>query len=212
MKIPHLAHVFLLCLFCVDIQDSEYRGKQFFFVAFMAFITLMIQGSTTSLLLKMLGYFDLSSIQRNVMKRSADVVTMVATNHVKRAQDRSSLLSGADWDKVKRFTDLKISEYIDQRPQRKEKGIIAAMLEHHEDEIDLSAAKEQVLVDIRQRLLCAVMSQYRYLLSIDSIDGTLFGILVGITSKALDCIHEPLKDWRFLEEQLACTSKGKGFL
>lgn len=177
-----------------------YRGKQLFFVAFMAFATLLLQGSTTSLLLKKLGYFDLTPIQKTTMRATADLVSIMASKHIQRAQNRHNILQDADWDQVRMLTDLKITHCIDDRPSRKGGGVATECSKYVEES---SASKDDIIRDLRRRFLLSVISHYRSMFYLESIDPASFELLLGTTEAALDRVSSSLQSWQILEENLS---------
>jgi len=102
-----------------DVQTHEYRNLVFFHVACMAVATLIIQGSTTTILLKWLGYMHLPAAKQNAMLYSAEAVERLGRRLIKEAMhEKHNLLGEADWAKVTALTALEVVDKVRGRPSK----------------------------------------------------------------------------------------------
>jgi hypothetical protein len=200
----------ILPTYPADIEDAEYRHLQFFFVACAAVLTLLLQGSTTSMLLRALRYLDLPPAKRAAMQRCAEAVDAVGKKGVHRAQASHALLGDADWRRVQQLTDLNVWEQLERRPTRVRKRVTkwnAHVARRKKKETECladpaSLQREHLLTDLRDRLLQAVMAQYVAAFGSELLTPHEMHQLVAITEHALDEAEMRLSDWDHLAAKL----------
>ena len=179
-----------------DIQTEDFRQKQFFFVGFVTSATLLLQGSTTPLLLGKLGYLDLPPAKRDVMQRCAEAVEMLGVKGVRKAQMPHSLLGDADWERVQQLTHLGISHRLQHRPSGVDTRQTALEAEtSRSNESETIVNPSVIISDLRERLMRALISQYHDALEADLVTPHEAHILITATEKALDSVQASLKDW-----------------
>jgi NhaP-type Na+/H+ or K+/H+ antiporter len=220
----------LIIYYSDDVLDTEYRERFFFFMSFIAFITLVIQGSTTSVLLKWLGYLDLTPAMKSAMMHAAGAVDRLGAAKIAAAKKAPSLLGDASWKKVKTYTKLDVADRVVKRSKAGRKGgdphvgggIAStakkkrrrqqrAGMKHNRDNTAAADVfmkedgemKTSYIYDMRERLLQMVMACYKDAFSANYLSPDEFLTLYESAEKSLDIIEdEPLPDWSFLKEKL----------
>ena len=195
-----------------EFEDEQFKLLVFFHVAMMAVLTLLLQGSTTSLLLKALGYTRMSPTKRHIMFGSAHLIEKLGEQELQREKDSASLLGDADWDKVKALTRVTLKEIINIRGSRKKRTrfgrrqkTFARQTEETQDKTEddtLNIHQKDLLTDLRERLLKAVLSNYQYAFSQEFLTPLEVMKLSNSVENSLDCVDSHLADWEDLYRRL----------
>ncbi|KAL4516515.1 hypothetical protein Ndes2526A_g05070 [Nannochloris sp. 'desiccata'] len=206
----------LIIYYSDNVLDIQYREHFFFFVSFVAFISLVIQGSTTALLLKALGYVELTPAMRSAMIHAAGAVDRLGAAKIAAAKKAPSLLGDAAWNKVKAYTKLDVADRIAKRSkaggrgndggafstQKRRKG---AVLKHSDAVLatEEREMKSSYVYDMRERLLQMVLACYKDAFSANYLSPDECLALCESVESSLDSIEdEPLSDWGYLKEKL----------
>jgi len=208
----------LIIYYSDDVLDTEYRERFFFFMSFIAFISLVIQGSTTSMLLKVLGYLNLTPAMKSAMVHAAGAVDRLGAAKIAAAKKAPSLLGDAAWKKVKAYTKLDVADRVVKRSKvgRKDGGrdyeipsagkrrkVAVLKLSDTDLATEELEVKSSYVYDMRERLLQMVMACYKDAFSANYLSPEEFLTLSESVEKSLDLIkEEPLSDWRYLVESL----------
>ena len=193
--------------------NPQFRILVFFHVAMMAVLTLIIQGSTTGMLLSQLGYTDLTPTKKHIKYSSAQMIEKIGAIGITEAKKRSSLLGQADWRRVEDLTNLDVNRAL----RSKASTAFAAVGEerqrgwwkifHHpkrfpsDNGISMSLDRADLAADFRERLLNAVKSNYEYAFSQEYLTPSEVVKLRNSVDNSLDNVHRPLTDWENLRLQ-----------
>ncbi|KAF8021108.1 hypothetical protein BT93_G1514 [Corymbia citriodora subsp. variegata] len=160
-----------------------------FFTGGIVFLTLIINGSTTQFLLRLLGMDKLSSAKRRILEYTKYEMLNKALEAFGDLGDDEKL-GPADWPTVKRYiASLSYLEGEQVQPH-------AAS----ESDADLDPMN---LKDIRIRLLNGVQAAYWAMLEEGRITQTTANILMHSVDEAIDMVsHEPLCDWKGLKSHV----------
>lgn len=185
-----------------NLLDAEYRERFFFFLSFAAFFTLFIQGSTTSILLRLLGYMKLPDAKKNTMLRAAAAVERLGEFKVEKAKKVPTLLGDADWDQVKQLVELQLSKHIRKRHIGGNVARKMSKLETAQRPSRLVKEGHDLRADLRHRLLHEVLALYLEAFSSEFLtpDETL--TLRESVEIALDEVEDGLTDWEILNKKL----------
>jgi hypothetical protein len=202
----------LIVYYSDNVLDQSYREHFLFFVGFIAFLTLTLQGSTTSILLKYLGFLKMTPAMKSAQIHAAGAVDRLGAAKIADAQKVPSLLGEAEWKKVKAYTKLDLAERVVKRSRvgdgaaTKKKSIlkhIDASLSTEERE-----RKRSFVHDMRERLLQMVHALYKDAFAANYLSPDESLTLYESVEKSLDTIEEfPLSDWTCLEEKLTRLEK-----
>lgn len=190
------------------VGDTEYRQKQFFFVAVIASATLLIQGSTTPFFLNKLGYHDLPPAQRDAMQRCAEAVEMLGIRGVMKAKEPHALLGDADWERVHQLTHLGVARRLQRRPTHSGHPLFSSPKILHRDdkgELQIVINHSLILADLRERLLRTLISHYHCALESDLVTPHEAHVLISASEKALDVVQDSLQDWEYVIPRLEST-------
>ena len=197
--------------------DQNYREHFFFLTSVMATITLLVQGSTTSLLLKRLGYMHLTPAKQVAMLRAADAVEHLGAVKIKEARAESDatsyLLGDADWNRVRSVVELGVARGVRARPRHRprfgSKSSATGTALDRQDARSHGMEQHQhgeAIEDVRSRLLQGVSSLYGDAFRTEFLSPGQFTTLGETVDVALDQVHEiksPLMDWKVLESKLS---------
>jgi NhaP-type Na+/H+ or K+/H+ antiporter len=205
----------LIVYYSDNVLDQSYREHFFFFVSFIAFLTLVIQGSTTSLLLKYLGFLKMTPAMKSAQIHAAGAVDRLGAAKIAAAKKAPSLLGDAEWQKVKTYTKLDLADRVVKRSKvgdhggkggTKQKGTMKhsnASLATEEREI-----KQSYVHDMRERLLQMIIALYKDAFAANYLSPDESLTLYESVEKSLDTIEErELSDWSYLEESLTKLEK-----
>ena len=196
----------LMVYYSKDLGDESYRQHFIFFTAFIAVITLLVQGSSTSLLLKGLGFTALPEAKRASMIGAARAVERMGQVQVQKTRRKFHLLGEGDWSRVEAMTQLGIVDDIVKRQPVEGAGgkrnKLSELLTRMNSRQGVEVGKEAV-VDLRQRLLQGALSMCNDAFSKDYLTPDEFEILQSVIDHELDVVHKgALSDWSRLERQL----------
>jgi len=189
-----------------EFEDEQFKLLVFFHVAMMAVLTLLLQGSTTSLLLKALGYTRMSPTKRQIMYGSAHLIEKLGEQELQRERDSASLLGDADWDKVQALTRVNLKKIINIRGSRQKRTHFGRRQPDESQETNengqLNIHQKDLLTDLRERLLKAVLSNYQYAFSQEFLTPLEVMKLSNSVENSLDCVDCRLADWEDLYKRL----------
>jgi NhaP-type Na+/H+ or K+/H+ antiporter len=200
----------LIVYYSDNVLDKNYREHFFFFVSFIAFITLVVQGSTTSLLLEVLGYLKLTPAMKSAMIHAAGAVDRLGAARIAAAKKAPSLLGEAEWSKVKTYTKLDLTERVVKRSKAGGYSSAAkrrrlSMLKHTNATLSTEERemKRSYVHDMRERILQMVLALYKDAFSANYLSPDESLTLYESVEKSLDTIEdEELSDWNCLEEKI----------
>ncbi|KAF8037895.1 hypothetical protein BT93_B0666 [Corymbia citriodora subsp. variegata] len=160
-----------------------------FFTGGIVFLTLIINGSTTQFVLRLLGMDKLSSAKRRILEYTKYEMLDKALEAFGDLGDDEEL-GPADWPTVKRY--------------------IASLSNLEGEQVHPHTASESDadfdpmnLKDIRIRLLNGVQAAYWGMLEEGRITQTTANILMHSVDEAIDMVsHEPLCDWKGLKSHV----------
>ena len=184
-----------------DLLDEQFRILCFFFVAMMAVLTLLIQGTSTNMLLKLLGYTKLTPTEKHISYRSAEMIDQIARQAVEKEKNANSLLGPADWDLVNRLTVLDVKGQLELRGTKKSKHRGLGTDTEYE-----SIHERELMQDLRERLLRVVYSNYKMAFSQEYLTPSEIMALSNSVEKSGDKLIKPLSDWSVLRKILRQTS------
>ncbi|XP_050231832.1 sodium/hydrogen exchanger 8-like [Mercurialis annua] len=157
-----------------------------FFTGGIVFLTLIVNGSTTQFILRLLDMNKLSSAKKRILDYTKYEMLNKALAAFGELGDDEEL-GPADWPTVKRYIpSLNNLEGKHEHPA--------------ESEEDLDPTK---LKDIRIRLLNGVQSAYWGMLEEGRITQMTANVLMQSVDEAIDMAsHEPLSDWKGLKDNV----------
>ena len=181
-----------------DIEDKQYTTLVFFFVGGAAVLSLLIQGTTTGLLLEKLGYTTVSPAKQHLQLQSAELVDQVGIACIERAKERAAaagfVMGEPDWEQCKKLSNIDVASMIKERFA--EKGDDTAL------KYSLTVHEKELLENLRERLLRAVQSHYELCARQGYLTPAEISILTSSIENASDALDEPLDDWGYLEKEL----------
>eukprot|EP00889_Picochlorum_renovo_P008860 jgi/Picre1/35890/NNA_003348.t1 len=178
----------------VDVIDEQFRILCFFFVGIVAVLTLLIQGTSTGMLLNALGYTKLTPTKKHVLYRSADMIDQLARQTIEEEKVSNSLFGPADWDLVNSLTSLGVKEELKSRGTRSRSQPPATDIEYQ------SIHERDLMQDFRERLLRVVYSNYKLAFSQEFLTPSEIMALCTSVEKSEDSLDTPLSDWSSLRK------------
>ncbi|WPT14435.1 Sodium/hydrogen exchanger 7 [Picochlorum sp. SENEW3] len=177
-----------------DLLDEQFKILCFFFVAMIAVLTLLIQGTSTSMLLKLLGYTKLTPTEKHILYRSAEMIDQIAHQTVEEEKGAKSLLGPADWDLVNRLTSLDVKGQLESRGTKSKGGALGTDTEYQ------TIHERDLMQDLRERLLRVVYSNYKVAFSQEYLTPSEIMALSNSVEKSEDSLKSPLSDWSALRK------------
>ena len=175
------------------IQDEKFRILCFFNVGVIATLTLLIQGTTTSYLLKLLGYTEVGETKRHVQIQSAELIHHIAISGIEEAKinAKHGLLGPADWELVSKLSTVEVAKYLEMRGGKSmEKSSLKKMKSAiHQDEL---------IKDLRDRFLRAVKANYHVAFVQEYLTPVEISLLTSSVEHSSDSLDQPLSDWNAL--------------
>lgn len=196
-----------------SIEDLRYRTLSFFFMGMMAGVTLVVQGSTTGLLLRVLGLTKPQGERRHFLNQMFRSMDKDLSAEIATARNTPHTLGGPDWFKVKQLSQLDTDTLL------KRYGSAGGMLSspHADFAAHLARASQALQVqqrqksqkavlaaDKRRRLLLAARASVLELEFFQKADDVYH--LIAAMDKAMDYVDAPLCDWGLLQRRLAVPS------
>lgn len=179
------------------IQDEQFRILCFFNVGVIATLTLLIQGTTTGYLLKLLGYTKVPETKRHVQIQSAELIHHIAESGIEEAklEAKTGLLGPADWEVVSKLSTVEVDKYIELRGgESMQKAALKKMASAiHEDEL---------VQDLRNRFLHALKANYYVAFMQEYLTPAEINLLIGSVEQSSDTPEQPLSDWNALRKHL----------
>jgi len=178
------------------IQDEQFRILCFFNVGVIATLTLLIQGTTTGYLLKLLGYNKVPETKKHIQIQSAELVHHVAIAGIEKAKvdAKFGLLGAADWDTVSQLSTVDVAKYIELRGGKSMKKAALKKMSStiHEDEL---------IKDLRDRLLRAVKANYHVAFMQEYLTPVEISLLTDSVEESSDTLEQPISDWNALHKR-----------
>mmetsp|Transcript_5844 Transcript_5844/g.21328 ORF Transcript_5844/g.21328 Transcript_5844/m.21328 type:complete len:1082 (+) Transcript_5844:258-3503(+) len=212
--------------FC-DVLDNEDGNRILFLTGGIAFLTLLLNGSTTGWLLRRLGFTADDSARLRVLfeaKVKLQQETKTTYEQIRgphptdekggqshdydndETTDESALFVPAEDEVIKEYIPLLTTEitYEELYAQAvKENGPVES-LSHFHDGTDV---QKGVVVDMRQRFLRHVRLEYEEMFSKGIITYLTFKNLEESIDEALDNLSEGLSDWQYLRGRINFRSE-----
>lgn len=176
-----------------SIQDEEFRVLCFFNVGIIASLTLLVQGSTTSYLLKLLGYTKIPATKRHVQIQSAELIHRLALSGIEDAKilSQDGILGPADWKLVSDLSTVEVAKYIELRGG---KSTRKAVIKGERSTIH----KNELVQDFRERLLRAIKANYHVAFLQEYLTPAEINLLTNSVEQSSDSLDQPLSDWSVL--------------
>ncbi|KAK9814099.1 hypothetical protein WJX72_000644 [[Myrmecia] bisecta] len=201
----------LFLLLDQKISDREFRVLSFFFVGCMAAITILVQGTTTGLLLQVLGLTKRLSVKRTFLRHVLQQVETHGAHHMEAVKAQGGLLGPPDWRNIadltslegesllKKYASFRMDSMRSMRHSSRQILDEAAEVERAAARLARQLNRTQLLRETRGRLLRAVQKTYKDVFDRNHIQSRHIYALKQATDKALDRVGEPLSDWKHLE-------------
>ncbi|KAL0054936.1 hypothetical protein WJX82_004786 [Trebouxia sp. C0006] len=197
----------LFVLFDGQISDKSFRLLAFFFMGLIAAITIMIQGTTTGLLLQALGLTRRLSAKRSFLNNVMQQVERYGDAHAKMV-NHSDVLGPPNWKDISSLASLNAKQLLTryasvhtmQRPFPYWDPATDVELEASHRHITAERKTAQVRQETRARLLRAVQQTYKDVFERAQIAPAHMYRLRKSADQALDHTDEPVCDWKYLDE------------
>ncbi|KAL0027925.1 hypothetical protein WJX79_003037 [Trebouxia sp. C0005] len=197
----------LFVLFDGQISDKSFRLLAFFFMGLIAAITIMIQGTTTGLLLQALGLTRRLSAKRTFLNNVMQKVERYGDAHAKMVQ-HSDVLGPPNWKDISSLASLNAKQLLTryasvhtmQRPFPYWDPATDVELEASHRHITAERKTAQVRQETRARLLRAVQQTYKDVFERAHIAPAHMYRLRKSADRALDHTDQPVCDWKYLDE------------
>eukprot|EP00884_Botryococcus_braunii_P017513 jgi/Botrbrau1/4445/Bobra.0348s0033.1 len=184
------------------ISDVRFRTQAFFHMGAVAFLTLMIQGSTMGLLLTALGMTKPASIKRGFLRHLLRKTEAEGDDQLNfAAKDR--VLGDPDWKQVRQLSSLDhhavLKKYMsrlnmsNRRHSQQLPGVSNEVMA-------LKMNRSNLLAEKRTRYLTAVRRTYEDFFHDAYITSSQVYYLRDSADRALDEVNRPLRDWHFLRQ------------
>lgn len=177
------------------IQDEKFRILCFFNVGIIATLTLLIQGTTTGYLLKLLGYNKVAETKRHVQIQSAELIHHMAISGIEEAKINAKLglLGPADWKLVSKLSTVEVPKYLEMRGGK-------SMNKSTLKKMRSSIHQDELIKDLRDRLLRAVKANYHIAFLQEYLTPAEINLLTSSVEHSSDFLDEPLSDWDALHK------------
>lgn len=197
----------LFVLFDGQISDKSFRLLAFFFMGLIAAITIVIQGTTTGVLLQALGLTRRLSAKRTFLNNIMQQVERYGDAHAKMV-DHSDVLGPPNWKDISSLASLNAKQLLTryasvhtiQRPFPYWDPAADVELEASHRHITAERKTAQVRQETRARLLRAVQQTYKDVFERAHIAPAHMYKLRKSADRALDHTDEPVCDWKYLDE------------
>lgn len=179
-----------------SIQDETFRILCFFHVGIIATLTLLIQGTTTAYLLKLLGYTKVPETKRHIQIQSAELIHHLAMSGIEEAKlhAQTDLLGPADWKLVSNLSTVEVSKFVEQRGGKSLKRMASKGTS--------SISEDELIEDLRDRILRAVKANYHIAFLQEYLTPAEINLLTSSVDESSDTLNQPLSDWNILRKSL----------